>query len=470
MMLVMLMGVTGAWAKYVTFEPSTEYNVPVTKDYISLQTTVEDNAYIICQSESTVSTTTITALLGRKITKIVMTLNHDSQDVVNNLYVSESCTPQLSMGSYTLTFTDKVPSVTLSMLPGYSGKIETSPYGLTVYYEDPEHQHEYSKEWSSDPDYHYHQCLTDDGTSCDEPYIDQAPHEYGQCIEGAAYYTCQTCGYVDETRKNETHSYTLTFHWADDRESCMATATCSCGVEYTDLVCSMSVSSVGVIVTYQATLSINGKDYYDTAVKAELHANQDPSYPSTGYYTTFYDSQRSYTLPAGVKAYAADFSNDEYADAVVMLTPIEGNILPHHEAVLLHSNTTGDMQLIETSEEGNRPEVNHFRGVDEDTEQAYKDYYMFSYGQYGLGFYRMVEGTTLAAHKAYLQHQRPDMAVVRAFRIVFGDGDVTGLDIINDDSSAGTEQGQPIYNLQGVRLSELQEGINIVNGKKVVVK
>ena len=50
---------------------------------------------------------------------------------------------------------------------------------------------------------------------------------------------------------------------------------------------------------------------------------------------------------------------------------------------------------------------------------------------------------------------------------VYGEGVVNGIKTVNSVAEAADVQ---IYNLQGVRLSQLQRGLNIVNGRKVVVK
>jgi hypothetical protein len=44
--------------------------------------------------------------------------------------------------------------------------------------------------------------------------------------------------------------------------------------------------------------------------------------------------------------------------------------------------------------------------------------------------------------------------------------ETTGIEVIYNKAETKTE----IYNLQGQRLSSLQRGLNIVNGKKVYVK
>ncbi len=134
-----------------------------------------------------------------------------------------------------------------------------------------------------------------------------------------------------------------------------------------------------------------------------LHANEDPD-NAGNFYTTFYDSQCAYTLPQGVKAYTATIENNA-GEQVVQLNNIEGNILPKGEAVLLYSDVSSEMTLTPTNEAADKDDDNMFRGVDEETTQ--EDYgtfffYMLSYGQNKLCFYRMNDEMPLSAHKAFL--------------------------------------------------------------------
>ena len=48
------------------------------------------------------------------------------------------------------------------------------------------------------------------------------------------------------------------------------------------------------------------------------------------------------------------------------------------------------------------------------------------------------------------------------------DDNLSGVSVVNSDTSFNT--ATPVYNLSGQRLMVPQKGINIVNGKKVVVK
>ena len=71
---------------------------------------------------------------------------------------------------------------------------------------------------------------------------------------------------------------------------------------------------------------------------------------------------------------------------------------------------------------------------------------------------------TLPAGKAYLPYDKVDTGSgVRNFTFVFED-DVTGIETIQNVSD------EVIFDMTGRRLNRLQKGVNIVNGKKVLVK
>ncbi len=80
-----------------------------------------------------------------------------------------------------------------------------------------------------------------------------------------------------------------------------------------------------------------------------------------------------------------------------------------------------------------------------------------------VGFYAVETGSTIAEGKAYLQASG---AGVKAFYFSFND-DATGIEMVNGQSSMVND---PIFNLAGQRIQKLQRGINIVGGKKVMVK
>ena len=81
-----------------------------------------------------------------------------------------------------------------------------------------------------------------------------------------------------------------------------------------------------------------------------------------------------------------------------------------------------------------------------------------------IGFYHVSKSSiTLGANRAYLHIEGAD---VKGFAINFGD-DATS---INELRMKSEESGAAIYNLAGQRISKVQKGVNIMNGKKVMVK
>lgn len=84
--------------------------------------------------------------------------------------------------------------------------------------------------------------------------------------------------------------------------------------------------------------------------------------------------------------------------------------------------------------------------------------------------FRKTTSGTLAANKAYLRI--PHSAEVRSFSFAFEDEETTGIEslTLNPRGVRDSESEGRIYNLAGQRISKVQKGLNIVNGKKVLVK
>ncbi len=82
-----------------------------------------------------------------------------------------------------------------------------------------------------------------------------------------------------------------------------------------------------------------------------------------------------------------------------------------------------------------------------------------------VGFYPVGSDISIPAGKAYLKLKTSDD--VKGFTFVFDD-EATAIEMVNGQWSMFNDQ--PIYNVAGQRLSRAQKGINIVNGKKIMVK
>lgn len=230
---------------------------------------------------------------------------------------------------------------------------------------------------------------------------------------------------------------------------------------------SMNLSTNGATATYSLVDHVSGMTTFSGTPSVSLHANEDPTDGQEGkYYTTFYSGLEAYALPEGVKAYTAEVDGD-----VINLTSIEGDILPQGEAVLLYSNELQDgnftMEIADPTS-ATKSTSNQFCGVDvQTTQEDYGTYnfYMLSYGQKGLGFYKMGDSMMLSANKAFIVQSPAELA--RALRMIFAEEEEMSIESIGDDSESSPSE---IYSLSGVRQTKLQQGINIVNGKKIVVK
>lgn len=236
---------------------------------------------------------------------------------------------------------------------------------------------------------------------------------------------------------------------------------------------SMNLSTNGARATYSLVDHVSGMMTFSGTPSVSLHANEDPTDGQEGkYYTTFYSGLEAYTLPEGVKAYTAKVDGED-----IVLTRIEGPltssgqvILLQGEAVLLYSDELQDgnftMEIADPTSE-TQSTSKQFCGVDVQTTQedyGTYNYYMLSYGQNNLAFYKMNSSMMLSANKAFIvqSHSAP-----AALRMVFAEEEEMSIESIGDDSESSPSE---IYSLSGVRQTKLQQGINIVNGKKIVVK
>ena len=206
---------------------------------------------------------------------------------------------------------------------------------------------------------------------------------------------------------------------------------------------------------------VSGMSHFNGTPQVNIPVYEDLGKPGH-FYSTFYSGLEAYALPSDVKAYRATF-NDR--GDFILLTHIEGDVLPQGEAVLLYRETGGNvsMQVVPPSSVM-KTDGNQLRGVDVQTAQTSGNkYFKFSYAQHGLGFYRMDDDEMLAANKAFISLPASTQ-VPSCIGLIFEEE--TAIDKINESTS---QQAGEIYNLSGQRIGRMQRGVNIVNGKKVVI-
>ncbi len=227
----------------------------------------------------------------------------------------------------------------------------------------------------------------------------------------------------------------------------------------------INLSVNGATVTYPFSLVAG-----ITAVKAEpkvtLHPNENPDNQGH-FYTTFYSGLEAYTLPEGVEAYTGVLEEEGEEVSTIRLVAVEGGILPRGEAVVLHTQSAGDIEMKVSTIGGELCEENVFEGYDVCSAQPEDSkHYMFSYGQHSLAFYKMAATMPLPANKALIA--KSTTSPTKAYRLQWTNenNEATAIDKLAES----TEHGTVIYNIAGQRLSRMQKGVNIVNGRKLIVK
>ncbi len=180
-------------------------------------------------------------------------------------------------------------------------------------------------------------------------------------------------------------------------------------------------------------------------------------------YGTFY-APFAVTLPGDVKAYTCESLNN---GSTLMLTSVDGGEIPANTAVIVES-TNGTSQDFYNFEEGLKVEDGNtglLYGVATGEKTAPAGSYVLQSQEDNVQkFYLVAEGNQsleIPANRCYLQ--LPASSGVKAISFP---SDPTAVDGVKELLSGKAE----IYDLEGRRLPALQKGINIVGGKKVMVK
>ena len=223
-------------------------------------------------------------------------------------------------------------------------------------------------------------------------------------------------------------------------------------------------NGVGDIKTWKETQHLK----YDISVDLS-----SANFTFTPYRTTTIGDAGYATWSNGEK-YVIDDTNveDVYVvtakgDGYVTLTSKKGSTFPANEGVIIKGSGEVKINAVASDATASTIGTNYLvgNGNSSSTPDTGDNIYVFSWDGSNastVGFYRATTGT-LAAHKAYL-----DLTGVSGAReflgFSFGD-EPSGISEVGAKATDGAA-----YNLQGVRIGKLQKGINIVNGKKVMVK
>ena len=163
-------------------------------------------------------------------------------------------------------------------------------------------------------------------------------------------------------------------------------------------------------------------------------------------YATMYDTTKAWKLNGDAQAYIAAFDG-----TYLQLTAIED--IPIGTAVILKGAYYNKLTVSSTT---SNVSANELLGTAEATTADGTMYILAKPEGEDVGFYQATG--TIPAGKAYYKNT----SSVKAF--YFAGDDATGLSDLKDTN----DTNDIIYNLAGQRLSKMQKGINIVNGKKTL--
>ena len=193
--------------------------------------------------------------------------------------------------------------------------------------------------------------------------------------------------------------------------------------------------------------------FWDTA----LTASQVAELATVG--TTIEDSED------GVKDAVAYTATLDVSNKWLVLNKLEGTI-PTKTAVVIKGSPRTYVYNI--AAEASPVTDNVLKGTLEPIEAADKYILAKPEGE-EVGFYKATEGN-IAAGKAYLE---VPASGVKGF-IFMLDDDATGISDLKDFKDTNNlndlNDSKAIYNLAGQRLQKMQKGINIVGGKKIILK
>ena len=222
-------------------------------------------------------------------------------------------------------------------------------------------------------------------------------------------------------------------------------------------------ASGGSVLKYNSNSNQNRFRYYGSGQQAiqlyKLSSGPTVRLNGSGYatYCSEYPLDFKDAEANGYSAWAITSVNGETGE--ITFSQITGTV-KGGTGVLLKGNAGAIVQL-ESDESTNEPE-NLLEGTLAPTYVAADAYYGLSGNTF-----KKINAGTVPAHKAMLPASAVSSQGVKAFTFVFG-GTTTGVNAV--DNGQWTMDNGAIFSLSGQRLAKPQKGINIINGKKVLVK
>ena len=200
--------------------------------------------------------------------------------------------------------------------------------------------------------------------------------------------------------------------------------------------------------------------------------------PNSGIGT--FSADVNLTLPDGLKAHFCTYLKEVDEGLAIKILNIDGKVINQNTGVLLSGTPGETYQLRYTSEAGSATDGNKLVPVVESThvEPVVGEY--TNYIMQGGKFIKIKqeeagdETIKMPAHRAYLPllttEVSPTSGGAKSVVLLLWDDDVvTGIESTEKVDYEPARDGH-VYSISGQRLSAPRKGINIINGRKVIVK
>lgn len=170
-----------------------------------------------------------------------------------------------------------------------------------------------------------------------------------------------------------------------------------------------------------------------------------------------------------VKFYTAKISSNK-----IELTEVtDGTVLTGGTGYVIAAEA-GNYEFELAGEEGTTVEGNELlvAGADGVTADDNSKYYVLTKrsSDNKVGFGKVKSGVTIPAGKCYIDASASPAAASLTADFLEMTNVLTGINAVDAETEAAPGEADAYYTLQGVKLSQPVKGINIINGKKVIVK
>jgi len=192
--------------------------------------------------------------------------------------------------------------------------------------------------------------------------------------------------------------------------------------------------------------------------------------PETGFAT--FSADVNIALPDGLTAHFCTNMKETDEGLAIKVEEIEGQVVASNTGVIINGTPGESYKLRYTAEEATATEGNMLAPVvdstyvdaisDEYTNFMLKDSMFVSIGE---------ESATIKmpANTAYLPTLTTAAGETKSIILIWKDEEATGIMRIEGEENKNVQDGS-IYSISGQRLSAPRKGINIINGRKVVIK